>query len=213
MFKQNKRHAIAASVIILLPALFGAIVWQKLPARMPIHWGPDGQIDGYASPLWAVVGMPLLLLGMQWLCILLTSLDRRRTEQSPKVLRTVLWIIPVISIVMNGAIYAAALGASFSIGTVIGLLCGIGFIIIGNLLPKCRQSRTVGIKLKWTLEDENNWNATHRFAGRLWVIGGVALLPTAFLPDSVFMYVLFATVLTMVAVPTVYSYLYYRKHK
>lgn len=213
MFKQNKWHAIAASVVILLPALFGAIVWQKLPARMPIHWGPDGQIDGYASPLLAVVGMPLLLLGMQWLCILLTTLDRRRTEQSPKVLRTVLWIIPVISIVMNGAIYAAALGASFSIGTVIGLLCGVGFIVIGNLLPKCRQSRTVGIKLKWTLEDEGNWNATHRFAGRLWVIGGVALLPTAFLPDSVFMYVLFATVLTMVAVPTVYSYLYYRKHK
>lgn len=213
MFKQNKWHAIAASVVILLPALFGAIVWHKLPARMPIHWGPDGQIDGYASPLWAVVGMPLLLLGMQWLCILLTTLDRRRTEQSPKVLRTVLWIIPVISIVMNGAIYAAALGASFSIGTVIGLLCGVGFIVIGNLLPKCRQSRTVGIKLKWTLEDESNWNATHRFAGRLWVIGGVALLPTAFLPDSVFMYVLFATVLTMVAVPTVYSYLYYRKHK
>jgi len=92
---------------------------------------------------------------------------------------------------------------------IISMLVGIMFIIVGNYLPKCRQSYTMGIKLPWTLNDEGNWNATHRVGGWVWTFCGVAMLVTAFL--GIF-WILIGVMLIAVVVPTIYSYLYYRKH-
>lgn len=41
------------------------------------------------------------------------------------------------------------------------------FIVIGNYLPKIKQNNTIGIRIVWTLQDEENWNATHSFSGRI----------------------------------------------
>ena len=126
-------------------------------------------------------------------------------------LQLVLWICPVLSLVISSLVYTYALGYDFlDIPFIMCLLVGIVFIIVGNYLPKCRQSYTMGIKLPWTLDDEGNWNATHRFGGWVWVICGVAMLATAFLGNF---WVLLGVLLVAVILPTVYSYLYYRKHK
>ena len=77
---------------------------------------------------------------------------------------------------------------------------GVLFMIIGNYLPKCKQNYTMGIKLPWTLDDEENWNRTHRFAGFLWVAGGVVIAINAFLKwEWLFLVVVFA----MVLIPTI----------
>lgn len=44
------------------------------------------------------------------------------------------------------------------------------FIVIGNYLPKIKQNNTIGIRIVWTLQDEENLNATHSFSGRIWGI-------------------------------------------
>ena len=38
---------------------------------------------------------------------------------------------------------------------------GLLFMIIGNYLPKVKQNNTIGIRVVWTLQDEENWSATH----------------------------------------------------
>lgn len=90
------------------------------------------------------------------------------------------------------------------------LFMGVLFIIIGNLLPKMRQSTTMGIKLPWTLHSEENWNKTHRFSGKLWVAGGIVILATAFLGSF---WILIAVLLVMVIIPTLYSYLLYHMQR
>ena len=57
-----------------------------------------------------------------------------------------------------------------------GILLGVLFIFAGNYLPKSRQNYTVGIRIPWTLDNEENWNKTHRLAGYLWVAGGIVML-------------------------------------
>lgn len=32
------------------------------------------------------------------------------------------------------------------------------FIVIGNYLPKIKQNNTIGIRIVWILQDEENWN-------------------------------------------------------
>ena len=86
------------------------------------------------------------------------------------------------------------------------------FILVGNYFPKIRQNRTMGIKVKWALENEENWNATHRFGGKVWVICGFACLLGALFPFSgAGTALMVISILSAAAVPTLYSYLYYRR--
>ena len=73
------------------------------------------------------------------------------------------------------------------------------------------STKPIGIKVKWTLCNEENWNKTHRFSGRLWVVGGLFLLATLFIPFQSFGYIFFPLVLAMAFLPMIYSYAYYKK--
>ena len=212
MLKQNKGKMIISSVLILLPMLVGLILWDKLPESMPIHWGADGKADGFSSPLVAVLCIPLLLLVQHWIGLWITAKDNGKNNQSEKVTGMIYWILPLISLFACGMMYAAAFGYTVHMGTYIVLLIGVVFIIIGNYMPKCRPNRTIGIKNKWTLANEENWERTHRLAGKVWVIAGVLCLPAALLPVTVFPYTMVSLLFVSVIVPFVYSYCLYRKH-
>jgi uncharacterized membrane protein len=123
-------------------------------------------------------------------------------------LQLVLWICPVLGLVLNCLVYSTALGYAVDVEIIMPLLVGLMFIIVGNLLPKCRQSYTMGIKLPWTLANEENWNKTHRLGGKLWVVGGIVTMATAFVGSF---WILLGVLIVMVAAPTIYSYCLYRK--
>ena len=211
MLKKNKFLIILTTLICLLPMVAGILLWDRLPEQIPSHWGIDGQIDGWSSKGFAVFFFPALLAGIHLICIFASTLDPKGNNYPHQMMQLVLWICPVLSLVLNSIIYAFALGYDLlNVRMILCILVGIMFIIVGNYLPKCRQSYTMGIKLPWTLDDEGNWNATHRFGGWVWVACGVAMLATAFL--GIF-WVLLGVMLVAVLAPTIYSYLYYRKHK
>jgi uncharacterized membrane protein len=85
------------------------------------------------------------------------------------------------------------------------ILMGILFILIGNYMPKTRQNYTIGIKVPWALDNEENWNRTHRLAGYLWVAGGLILviLALAGLSNPVLM---IGVVVVFTLVPAIYSW-------
>lgn len=208
MIKKNLPKLIITSVITLIPVVIGLILWDKLPDQVPVHWDINGAVDDYATRTQAVFAMPFVLVAFHWICVLGTLLDPKKQNISDKMFTLVLWIIPVISLLCNSLVYATALGHKVSVEIIMPLFMGALFVIIGNYLPKCKQSYTMGIKLPWTLDDEENWNKTHRLAGFLWVVGGVVIMATAFLGVS---WLLFVLLIPMVIVPTVYSYLLYKK--
>ena len=210
MIKKNLPKLIITSLIILIPIVIGLILWDKLPDQVPVHWNMSGEVDDYATKTQAVFAMPLVLVAFQWICVLGTSLDPKKQNINDKMFTLVLWIIPIISLLCNSMVYATALGHKVSVEIIMPLFMGALFIVIGNYLPKCKQSYTMGIKLPWTLDDEENWNKTHRMAGFLWVIGGVVIMATAFLGAF---WLFFIVLIPMVIVPTVYSYLLYKKSK
>ncbi len=210
MIKKNKSTLIITSIMLLIPMLVGLLLWSKLPDPMPSHWNINGEVDGWSSKAFAVFFFPGLLLAVHWLCVLASCADPKSKNYTPKMITLVLWICPVLSLVLNSMVYAAALGYEINIKIIMPLLVGLMFIIVGNLLPKCRQSYTMGIKLPWTLASEENWNKTHRFGGKLWVIGGVVIMATALMGSF---WILISVLVVMVAAPTLYSYLYYIKHE
>ncbi len=211
MMKTHKWKLLFSSLLILLPTLFGLIFWDSLPVQMATHWGIDGATDGWSSRAFAVIGMPLLLLLLHWVCVFFTVKDPKNQGQNRKVFGLVLWITPAISLFSGGFLYAVATGKEFSPMILLHVVLGLLFVVIGNYLPKCKQNYTIGIKIKWTLENEENWNATHRFCGRIWVMGGLMLLLCVFLPEKVGILVSAAALVVLVASPVLYSWCYHKK--
>ena len=208
MIKKNLKVLIITSIIILLPILAGVFLWDQLPEQIPAHWNASGEVDGWSSKPFTVFGMPLILLAFQWLCVLGTSTDPKKANHPQKILHLVLWIIPVLSAVLHVIVYATALGQGVRVEVVMPVLIGLVLSIVGNYLPKCKQNYTIGIKIPWTLNSEENWNKTHRFAGRLWLVCGLLIMLTGFFGGF---WVFLPIVLIMVLVPFIYSYLLHRK--
>lgn len=212
MIKQNKGKAILSSVMTLLPMVFGLIVWNQLPNPMPMHWGVSGEVDGYAGRAWVVFGLPLVLLALQWLCLLVTAHDPKNKHQTAKAQGLIWWIVPYVSLFVNVLVYTTALGHTINGVTWGALFMGLLFVVIGNYMPKCKQNYTLGIKISWTLNDEGNWNATHRFAGKIWVAGGLVMLLCALLPTTAAVIALLVLLFVLVLLPFLYSYRYYKTH-
>ena len=208
MIKKNLKTLIITSIVILLPILAGVFLWDKLPEQIPTHWNANGEVDGWSSKAFAVFGLPCIMLALQWLCALGTAADPKKANHPQKILQLVLWIIPVISVLLFALTYVAAFGKEVRMELVMPLLVGLVLTIVGNYLPKCKQNYTIGIKIPWTLNSEENWNRTHRFAGRLWVVCGLALMLTGFFGGF---WVFLPIVIVMVAAPVVYSYSLHRK--
>ena len=209
MIKKYKRTLILTSLVLLIPVLVGLLLWDRLPDPMPSHWNIHGEVDGWSSKAFTVFGLPALMLALQWFCVIASMADPKHKNYNPKMMKLALWISPVIGLILCCMVYPQAMGYSVPVETVMPLLMDVLFIVIGNWLPKCQQTYTMGIKLPWTFASEENWNATHRFGGKVWVIGGIVTVLTAFWGNF---WVLMVTLTAMVILPTLYSYLYYRNH-
>jgi len=199
------------TVLILLPMAFGLAVYHKLPAQMPVHWNGAGEVDGYSSRAMAVFGIPAFMALVNVICQFATLSDPKRANADGKIRTLVFWLLPVISIVANTSVLLAGLGREVKIEVIIPLLVGVIFILIGNYMPKTKQNYTIGIKLPWTLHSEENWRRTHRLGGWLFMLGGVMMLIAGFVGSPLFMTLMLITLIAMVLVPMVYSYILYRK--
>ena len=210
MIKKNKLKIIISSVITLLPMIFGFLVWDRLPENVATSFGWNGEITGYSSKMFAVVGLPAILTFVNLICIIATSADPRRKNINNKVFSIVLSIVPVCSLLCGICIYANALGYKISVESIMPVFMGVLFLVLGFILPKCKQNYTIGIKLPWTLHDEKNWDKTHKLAGKLWIYGGIIMVVSGlFNLTFLFMSIIFA----LVIIPTVYSYLIYKNKK
>lgn len=206
---KNKKTLVITSLICLLPIIVGALVYKRLPETIATHFDLNGNPDGWSSRAFAVFGLPAILLAVNLLLPIMLRADPKHENMSGALVNITIWTIPVLSLICSGLTLGRALGYDVRIERVLPVFMGVLFILIGNYLPKTKQSYTMGIKLPWTLASEENWNRTHRLAGFLWVLGGVYFIVISFIGWSVPAFVLPLAV--MVLLPIVYSYLLYRK--
>ena len=208
MIKKNLKFLTITSVATLLPILVGVILWNQLPEQLPIHWNMQGEIDDWCSKAFAVFAMPLILLAFHWIAVFATLSDPKNHTNTNKVLHLIFWLVPILSIMLSAVTYSVAMGGEMRVEAVTPVFLGLTFVIIGNYLPKCKQSYTIGIKCPWTLHSEENWNRTHRLAGWIWVIGGALMMLTGFCNA---LWISMSIGLIMALIPVIYSYILHRK--
>lgn len=206
--KKYRKTLILTSALTLSPMLIGLLLWNRLPALIPTHFGTDNVADGWSSKPFAVFGLPLLLLVIHFICSLAILNDPKQKNVNMRFFQLFFWIVPVISLICCLSCYAAALGINVDIGMMICLAVGVIFIVIGGFMQKIKQNYTVGIKLPWTLHSEENWNQTHKLASWVWMAGGLVFVICSFLHlDSLIV----AVIAVMAVVPIAYSFILYKR--
>lgn len=206
--KSIKITVLLTTIICLLPIIIGAIYYNELPEQMAIHFNNAGEADNYMNKNFVIFGLPTLLAVLNLYNQFRLVTDPKKTNYSKVLLGLSQWLIPVISVGAMSYTILVGLGKGFNISNVGAIITGILIIILGNYLPKCRFNYTMGIKLPWTLNSEENWNKTHRLAGFIWVVGGLIILLSALWKAE---YVVLAVIGTIVLIPLVYSFLLYRR--
>ena len=181
-----------------------------------MHWGFDGEIDRYGgkNELWLMAALgPLFALLFQFL----PRLDprKRNYEKFQKYYDAFGVVITAFVAVMMGiALVEAFHPGTVSMGRVISALVGLLFLFLGNLMGKVKPNFFMGIRNPWTLSNPDVWNRTHRLGGGLFFLAGLATAVSAvLLPERITFWVLMGGVLAAALIPTVMSYVWYRRRE
>lgn len=193
----------------------GIIVYPHLPAQVPGHWNIHGDIDAYYPRWFGAFFAPLLAIAIYLLMLFTPLIDPRRENyiRFAGAYTFMRWVLVLFMGILWAVTVLVALGYPVNVALVIKAMVAVLLLVIGNFMGQFRHNYFVGIKTPWTLANEEVWHRTHRMAARIWVLGGLLCLVMAFFQTTWAAYMYLGSVLIMVVVPTIYSYLLFGKLK
>lgn len=207
-----------ALVVWLLPLVYLLVTYPSLPDRVPMHFDGNGKADGFGSKqthLMVMLGMWVFNLAMY---LLLSNVHRLDPKSTVKLGRRVfdnlaLAILLFLSILHVVIVYATSAGG-FVIDRLLFALIGALFSYLGWVMRDIEPNYFIGIRTPWTLEDPENWRATHRFGGHWFLWGGVFIILSALLlPRPTVIFAAIIGLLVVALVPIVYSYRYFARNR
>ena len=190
------------NLISLLPIVYGGLLWQYLPQQLPIHFGINGQPDQYAPKLIAVIGLSVLIIVVNY--VIIRSMKHKGSDNQ-KVFTVIIWSLPLLLNVVQIVTFMYALNYHINIGSVILPVIGLLFIVLGNYLPKTTPNYMVGIRLRETLHNSENWQKTNRLGGFTMVFAGFILLITGIIGNMIAVIGLIVAMVITILVPAVYA--------
>ncbi|MED3878805.1 SdpI family protein [Priestia aryabhattai] len=207
-----KKHVFPLG-ITLLTLVAWVIALPHLPTTMPIHWGANGEADGFATKINAMILTVGIMVLIYFIIAFVPRIDPRKENYKyfSKTYNIVLNAVLLLFFFVNMSTILQGLGYNVPMSYIAPIMAGLVFIIIGNYLQRVRSNYFMGIRTPWTLSNETVWKKTHRLSGKLFFIGGLLILISAFLPDGYKSVIMWGSIVLCVAVPYLYSYLAYKK--
>lgn len=200
-------------IVIIIPAVYLASLWNILPEKVPVHWDIHGEVNRYGGKT-ELLFITLLPFLMYLLFMVIPMIDPKNKLKNMgrkySGLRSVM--IVFMSALAMVVIYTGK-NETFP-GNMVLILIGGLFTLLGNYFKTIKANYFIGIRTPWTLENETVWKETHLLGGKLWFAGGIAIiLSVIFLPENISSVVFAIITVIIIIVPVVYSYLRFRKLK
>ena len=194
----SKRTCFWCYAFTLLPGLIGLVLWVTGKTAFPA----------------GILMTPVLMALTLALCLYMTDKLEKDKRKNKKINSVVVWTIPVLSNFTFWISYVLIYrGMALSMVRAMGWLFGALYLVLGNYMPKCRMNSTVGIRVKWTFSSEENWNATHRLAGKSYIVCGFGILLGSFLPEKAATAVFVLLLILGNGIPIAYSYAFYKRQQ
>jgi uncharacterized membrane protein len=209
-------NLLIALVLLAIPFGYAAYIYPSLPNTIPTHFNYKGEADGFGGKDSIFLGPGILGATGLFTFFLLSNIKnfdpkRYKAEDDGMFKKFAIFMVAFLSL-LGLVITISAATPGINVTKLLLPLIGFSFAIIGWYMPKIHQNYFAGFKLPWTLENVDNWNATHKVAGKIWLYGGLfQTLATITLPSFLgFVCFMIATVI-MIAIPTVFSYRMFKK--
>lgn len=199
--------------IVLLPFVYLAFIWNSLPEKVPTHWNYKGEIDHWGDKL-SLIGLLFMLPVLTYVLLLAApKIDpkKRIALMGGKFHQLKFFLVLCMSLLALSIIYITK-NQSFSSPNLIPVLTGVLFLVLGNYFKVIQPNYFIGIRTPWTLESNEVWKLTHNFAGKLWVIGGFAVVLGGLILENNYFNIVFISIIAVLAiVPMVYSYIKFKQ--
>ena len=208
MKKSNLKTLILTCAVCLLPMIFGAVFYEKLPEEMPVHFNMNNEVDRYSSKEFALFGIPAIMLGMQIFCCVISYVNEDKKGKKPRFIGIVEWIIPILSVVISVITIEVPLGSDVDVRKSILLILGILYLLMGNYMPKTSYEEMKG-KMHPMPKNEKMYRKMMRMMGYTFVVFGLLLLVSIFF-EAIVSCVIILAMVTVLLVETVWVY---RKNK
>lgn len=163
------------------------------------------------SILGALVIIALVIFDIKAPEIAKLSKDNPKVKTIRNISRLIIFIFAIVSLYF----VISPIRSSFSQKTneliVIGLI-SLFMMIFGNVSPKIPFNRYLGLRLPWTIRDEETWKIAHRILGYLsFPIAILQFILVFFFSTKI---VAVICMISWVSIPGIYSlWFYYRKYK
>ena len=209
-------HLLFPLIMMAIPWMYLAFIWNDLPLTIPTHFGINGMPNkfGAKNEILLVPGIFTFIgIGIYFLMRNIHKIDPKKKYSSTT--SATLSKIAVIIIILFCAVSLFICYWTLK-GKVEGMpvfFCGISlfFAYLGNLMHSIKPNYFVGIRVPWALENEENWRLTHQLASKIWFIGGLLLAVVSLLLSmKLFIIVFISTIFFMIIIPVIYSYNLYR---
>ena len=209
----TNRAAYGAAWLLALAAfLAGVYFFRDLHDPMVSHWNAVGAPDGYMGKLLGVSLMPGVIVLSSLALLVITRIDplKSNIEYFRGTYNVFVVLVAIVLAVIQAAVLAVNLGASFNIGVVIMPAVGALLFAIGVMLPSTKRNFFIGIRTPWTVSDDVVWERTHRLGGFIFKILGLVAIFSIIAP-SYAVYLFLAPLCVAVVGLIIYSYVVYRE--
>lgn len=181
------KDLLITSAVCLVPIIVGIVIWDKLPEVLATHFDISNNPNGFSNKGFAVFGMPVIMMLLQGFCCFVTDLNVKKHGVKSEFEAVTKWIIPIITVVLQLAIFGIALGKNIDIRIVSALIVGCMFLVIGRCLPKLDYVKNYNF-------DAEKARKINRFIGVETVIMGILFLISIFLPPIATVVCIFALI-------------------
>lgn len=210
--KFNLKKELPLILLSVLPSAYLMFLWQSLPAKVPLHWDINGEINRYGDKMELLIigALPLIMYA---LFLFIPLIDpKKRFEGMGNKYYTIRLITAVFLAVLFSFIIYSVKEQSLINPNYLFVIIGAFFVLLGNYFKTIKPNYFVGIRTPWTLENEENWKKTHRLGGKFWVGGGLLIIVTSLIFNEQTALIFFYSITAIIVlVPVAYSYLIYRR--
>lgn len=201
-------------LLLILPFIASAYLWNDLPDEVPTHFNLQGEADDW-GPKWVnAIMIPGIALATYLSLIFIPFIDpKKRIESRQKPIAAIRIVLSLFFVFMYVFVMAESLGTDINFSIYLQIGIGLLFLALGNYMQSIKQNYFIGVKTPWTLESEEVWKRTHRLTAKVWTVGGLVMMISPLtISNPILYWTIFSIVVSvLVLVPVIYSYVIFQK--
>lgn len=216
-------------VLSIIPLLITMVALPVLPDLVPMHYDINGSVNRWGSK-YENLFIPIIIIFVDVVLVKsssdqnkkptpMTSINSNNKNENNHALRIGIIITLIFALFQILVIYQAfAIGKpelrllTFNMTRLPHFVCGTLLIALGIMIKRIPYNQSIGVRLSWSMYNNNTWNRCNCFGGIAGIVTGVLIITTSIIVSaSMASYAMIFYIILWVVSVILYAYYVYKK--